>query len=510
MPIKILFEELKEHIKKFPSVLLLIFVYIFIIPQVLSYDQSWVEPEQFYIKMGVVKTGEGLNFQDLKNGLSWQLFEIQPRSTRPLSSYFEILDTKFRVWLWHFMMPHPSLSLTWLFSLILTPIFLYCLLRNSSIGTDVAITMVAFYLATPGVLSCEAMLFRPAKPMTNFFIIFCLYLASRLKKKYIDQQKDIPWGGFIIFWSFTAFSFYWDETALLIFPSIFFFFPQVIRRKSFLWCWLSLPVVTYLGYFKIIPYLSVWAGQGLPQLTNYNKFAMMGHAHSFYQSMMFLGSNAKNLILETMGIIVPDVFKAPVLMAGCFYAAMISWGITLYYIFKVKQKWDLRLLFLVSIILFFNYLISITMFIWGPYYYGSFWSVFFVIYLAGLMENARIPRKVMIVCFFFILLNMANAFLVTNKIYKKYHYYPYNPWVITRYYWYDRSRFDPHVKPLLNGSQVKSLIYEYWSNVRQGKPIEQLPFPRELCWLPVELEPDKAHYWHNLLTPDDVFYLKGK
>ena len=314
----------------------------------------------------------------------------------------------------------------------------------------------------------------------------------------------------MVFWSFTAFSFYWDETALLIFPAIFFFFPQVIKRKTYLLLWLFLPVITYIGYLKIIPCLSLWSGNGFPQLADYNKFAEIGQIQSFYLSLIFLGINAKNLILETMGIIVPDFFKAPVLMAVFFYAALIAWGVVLYYIFKVKQEWDLKLIFLAGVVLFFNYLISITMFVWGPYYYGSFWSVFFVVYLAGLIAKANIPKKVLIFCFFFILFNMANAFLDTNKIYKKYHYYPYNPWFITRYFWYDRSRFDQDLKPMLNGAQIKAYIHEYWARVRRGESIDLLPFPRELCWLPVELEPNKFHYWHNLLAPDYVNYLKGK
>ena len=92
--------------------------------------------------------------------------------------------------------------------------------------------MVAFYLVTPGVLSYEVMLFRPAKPMANFFIIFCLYLASRLKKKFIDRQIPIPWGEFLNFWMATALSFYWDETALLIFQANFVYVAETILNSE--------------------------------------------------------------------------------------------------------------------------------------------------------------------------------------------------------------------------------------------------------------------------------------
>ena len=178
-----------DALKRNPCILLLTFVYLWIIPNCLSYQNAWVEPEELHIKSCILKTGTDLNPADIKQGLFWQFFEYKPRCTRPLSSYFEIVDTKFRCWLWHFICPHPSLSLTWIFSLFLAPLFLYLLLRDLGISLNTAAALTAFYLATPGVLSFEAMLFRPAKPMTNFAIILCLFLASLLKKRYLRYRQ---------------------------------------------------------------------------------------------------------------------------------------------------------------------------------------------------------------------------------------------------------------------------------------------------------------------------------
>ena len=93
--------------------------------------------------------------------------------------------------------------------------------------------MTAFYLMTPEVLSYTVMLFHPAKPMANFFIVFCLYQASRLQKRFLDQGKPIPRQRlYVIFGSISALSFYWDETMWVILPAIVVLFPRVIAGKG--------------------------------------------------------------------------------------------------------------------------------------------------------------------------------------------------------------------------------------------------------------------------------------
>ncbi len=504
---------LKRISFEFPALLLLIFVYLFVFPRSLSYDHSWVQPEQFFIKMGILKSGPSLNPQDLKNGLYWQLFEYQPRSTRPLSSYFEIIDTKFRVWLWQYVMPHPSLSLTWIFSLFLGPLFLYKLLRNYEVGKNLAIAMIAFYLATPSILSSVVLLFRPGKPMTNFVIIFSLYLASQLKKKFIDQQQAIPLKSFLFFWLFVVFSFYWDEGGLLIFPAILIFFNSLFHRKLYLFLWLCLPAITALAYFKIIPYLSCLAGFSFPHFDQALKF-FSGLAYKEFSSnylggfiyfLKMLIANTKILILETMGIVFPQGFRGGEWLTGCFLASLVSWIVIIFKLFKARKKSELFLfsIFLFGLILFFNYLISLVLRIWGPYYYGGFWSIFFAIFLARFINKTDINKHVLVVCFFFIILNMSNSFLAINLVNKKYHYYPYSPGEIRLFFKGDRNRFD--VRPFYSGGQIKEQIYDYWMTVRRGDPIKQYYLPRELCWLPLELEPTKPHTRHEVLRSDSKF-----
>jgi hypothetical protein len=101
---------------------------------------------------------------------------------------------------------------------------------------------------------------------------------------------------------------------------------------------------------------------------------------------------------------------------------------------------------------------------------------------------------------------MFNCFLATNLIYKKYHYYPYSPGLIRDYYFAGpKSRFNE--SPAFTGDELRLAIYNYWCKVRKGRTIKPFLLPRELCWLPVELEPTITHERHSLLVTDNRNYL---
>jgi len=107
---------------------------------------------------------------------------------------------------------------------------------------NVALGLVAFYCVTPGVLS-KAMLFKPAKAMSNFSIIFCLFIASLLQKNFIEKDKAIPYKIFMLFWCVSEFSLYWDETVLLLFPATLIIFPGLFKRTTYWVWWCLLPLV---------------------------------------------------------------------------------------------------------------------------------------------------------------------------------------------------------------------------------------------------------------------------
>ena len=499
-------------IRHYPCVFLLFFVYLFLIPRVVSYDNSWASPEIYYLEKTAFKTGAPFHWNDLKNGLNYKGFEgpTAPRITRPLSNYFQILNAKFRTQLWRFILPHPSLSLTWIFSLFLTPLFLYLLLRNMGITSNTAIGMTAFYILTPTTLSHVADFFRPAKPMADFALMFCLYLASSMEKRFLQKNIPIPWGKYLFFWVTAALSFYWDETALLIFPAILLLFPKVlIHRKPYLLLWLLLPFITAAFYFCIIPCLTSWSGFGLPHLAQYDlyKNGLKLDPLLRQNALSFLPLNTRNLVLGTMGIIVPDVFLASFWIKACFILAIISWEIVFFRIRKVAAHRLVLVLFLAALILLFNHLVFTQgVLVWGPFWYGGFWSIFFIIWLTGLIHKAGINKYLLTACLFFILINMFQSFIAMNDVYKKNHYYPNNALKIAEYFNGTYKFFAEENKPAFNGDTIKTNIQMYWAAHEHGLTRTQsFCLPSELLWLVLELDPDRKSLplSHHILWKND-------
>ena len=168
----------------------LAFSYYQVIRILSDYGICWALMEGGW-KPRILSWGPPTPFSALKHVFYWWIFEYEPRLTRPLSSLFEIYDTPFRAALWHVIPPHPSLSLTWIFSLILAPLLLFAVLRQLKAGSGTALLAIALYVANPGILSLESFLFRPGKALANAGILLCLWLAARQSAALGDEfERD--------------------------------------------------------------------------------------------------------------------------------------------------------------------------------------------------------------------------------------------------------------------------------------------------------------------------------
>ncbi|HOW36038.1 MAG TPA: hypothetical protein PL155_06470 [Candidatus Omnitrophota bacterium] len=478
-------------IRNTPALILLLFVYLIILPRSLSYDHAWMFPEEFSIKNEVLKDGPQLGLKDLRFGLNWRVFEFAPRTTRPLSSYFDLLDTKFRSWLWQYRLPHPSLSLTWLFSLFFSPLLLYLFLKNIKIGNNAAIAAVCFYLVSPPILSCVVMLSRPAKPMAYFSIILCLYFASELDKRF-STESFIPRRHLLCLLALMLFSFFWDEVVLLVYPAVFILFPKLLKGRSKLVIFGLIPVLVAFIAYKIIPQLTVWAGYEYPWFCDYCR-GFKGLAETMNSSKPLSDAffanfipNTRILILDSMGMmrILPG---ASLGVQVLFALSAGAWGVLFFYALRSAKKYYSLLLFLLFLIVVHNFLITMTIGVWGPFYYGGFFSVFFAIYLAWLIHHSHISKYVLTACMLLILANINNCLLATSFIYKKHHVYS-DFSRIRNYFESTISRFDTGDDTALpSGREIRGDIYQYWSRVRLGRDMRGSTLPRELGWLPIEL-----------------------
>ncbi len=253
-------------------IFLLISSFFYILFIILNPKHSWVQPEAYYYKSYIINY-IGLDYRDVvRQTFNFEVFEWSNRVTRPLSSTFEILDTHFRAWLWRFIAPLPSLSLTFLFTLVLCPAIFYKFLRNVGIRPGVALVATAYMLLHPGSLSLVAMLFRPAKAMINFGLVLGLLLASEISRRNKSDQLSVrgPSSALLSLWGLLFLGFLFDETACVIVLAITTFFPRTFfqdRRRAL--TFLSIPVIL-LGLYKwVFPAVAVAFGFPKPDLFQY-------------------------------------------------------------------------------------------------------------------------------------------------------------------------------------------------------------------------------------------------
>ena len=158
-------------------ILLLEYTYIFLI--LLNYDLAWMNPEKFWTHAWILKNGSRLRWEDIVRSFNINVIELNPdRLSRPISNFFEVLDTKFRANCWNFIPPHPSFSFLWPLLFVVLPVFLYKFFINMGCDLPIAFSGVCLYLSSIGFLGPIVMLFHPAKGLVNFTSVVSLWASS--------------------------------------------------------------------------------------------------------------------------------------------------------------------------------------------------------------------------------------------------------------------------------------------------------------------------------------------
>ena len=163
------------------------------------------------------------------------------------------------------------------------------------------------------------------------------------------------------------------------------------------------------------------------------------------------------------------------------------------------------------LLVFNNALLSIIGGIWGLYWYGAYWSIFFTIFLARLFYFAQIHRGILVLCLGCMIWNQGNVFAETNRLYKEYHYYPCAPNELTQLFSGKIKRFDPSLVSQFSGEQLQDVLWKYWYLKKQKKIEfkEPVPIPKELMWSLIELNPGRYYFLHRFLKRDSeiIYYL---
>lgn len=475
------------------------FVYVFSL--ILSDKSSWVLFETFSHEIYIVQNVP-LN-QIIKGVFNTQVFEYSDRLTRPLSSMFEILDTHLRAWLWHYIKPITSLSITFVFSLLLNPLLFYKFLLNLKIRRSIAVLATSLMILSPGSLSVLVMYFRPAKAMLNFWLIFCLYYASVIYLKDVgqnvlnrDDRNVYGLIGLIAVGILLAFLF--DETAIVIASSLFFLFPAIYFRdyKRFLF-FLSVPIMLGTLYFYIFPRCSIHFGYPKPNLLNYAPLNIDSFppiniiVSNFIQHLWVITRESLNLLNPLYFFTVKEKLLVLSSITGIF--VFICRSIVPLYKGNQKCLYQLKSFALkTAALLIFLCLVHTLLLdststigrIWGPYYYGAYFGIFFAILLALLGEmvmQAKSRTSYSFIAMMSLLcMSLMIAFPYINYVYREAHY-PFRSWIIEGVFRGYINRFQFRTPDLIPGNdEVKRL----WKLFKAGKTPESIH--RTNLWIPIE------------------------
>jgi hypothetical protein len=435
-----------------------------------------MHPEMAMHESYVLNNGSQLQIKDIARSFEWRAFEYAPRPTRPLSSLMEMVDIKFRVWLWNFYFPHPSLSLTWLFSLILSPILLYLFFKNINIPTNSALASIALYLISPGLLSCVFMMFRPAKPMTSFLCIAAFYLASSPRKNYLFLLATILMGIFF------------DESAILIIPFIFILFPELLRNKTIQKGTLIIALLFFslqFYVFWIMHYIP--NGEGVPQPP-----APFWLIYPWNTQILFFESLGMSPLSKDSSFIFP-LFQVLCIIV---YLIFIFFWYRNRHLTKTPSalSWNKLFWILLTASVFHAFSMSLVQNkVWGVYYYANYWSILVSLLWARLLTDIKLKPIWIFLAVGILISFLFLFFLKTNLYYKKFHYYPYSPLSIRGLYTNYYKRFRPDVLPAFSDKELKDRTKHYLINQKSSI------LPKELIWLYMEKNPGSRFSGKDIL-----------
>lgn len=475
--------------------------YLLLVP--LGYQHGWVNPESFNLKASALSDGRTLSPTSLARMFDFGIYEMgQPRSTRPLSALGDIVDAKLRSALWRIVPPHPTLSLTALVMITLVPWLLFLFLRHIGVGVVGSLVAVAFYLVSPGCLSLVAMQFRSGKAWMTLFFVLALNIACRIQERDAQSMSPLP-AVDRSFWALmacTVVAFFCDETGLLLFPALWYFFPRLFRgrRRAI---FLLLPAVAVIGYFLIFPAMALLLGYGHPKL---GRYAPVSEVWKIFKLEFFkqLAENLRLVVRENFALfnpLAPPTWWGKALCVGS-WVAFLFLGVSAARAVVSRRESSVLLegssgtaasrftlgrvaLFLVFLGIFHAMLMhSVNNQVWGPYWYGHYTSLFAAI-LVGVLGREVSERAGFVASTIAIGACLMFSFTYLNLAYRQFHLYPYDPPKIASVFTGQLNRFVlTRVPPV----DMRPLTVRYWADRRERGGVG-FSLPKELFYLPVEL-----------------------
>lgn len=485
-----------KNIEKAWCILLFLASCFYMILFVMSSKTGWMQPETFIWKSQIiqdVKAGPWLDV--IKRIFDLRIFEFAPRTTRPLASLFEIVDTVFRSYLWKFVTPHPSLSLSWIFTLIVSPLILYRILLLRGVSSFASFAMIGIYLTQMGTLSSVAMLFRSGKPVTLCLLMVSWYLCELL------VRNGFEWKRYYLLLATLFVSSFFDEYTLLTYVfSAVLLANLLYRQPRLLMSFLTPGIVYLIAVIYAFPKLATTFYGLKLTLKNYDaEYGILVRISNFLQLdfVLVLLWDMWILIRESLCIYnpfeIPNLLDRTVMIIHLavtiilllfllrrFLNKIISGG------FKKTVFYNPSLTFILVCSIIAILFHGVTMFIssnklWGPYYYGTFFGVFVTLFIAEIWKLNGIVRKITYVWTLTLLLSSMLTFPAINNAYKQTHYYPYSPVKIKNIFSGKSNRFFYSDKYFLPPDGINEI-----SSIDWRKQVTPVVVPKHLLWVPIE------------------------
>ena len=494
-----------------------------------DYNMNWIHPEAI-AQIGKVLGGN--NSSSLSQLLmAFDYKTIHGEATpRLLTSLLQIINIKFRVWLNNYLPLHPSLNLTWMFSLLFAPVFLYKLTYNLTFNRTAAWVSVLLYSVSTGFLSGLTFMASPGKPLANFLAIFTLYLASEINTEANNGDVFSKHGFrlYIILLLALFISFFIDEVCWFTYACIPLTFPNIFFKKYSLYPKLTNKKIIIFSYISIFVLFLVFLTFVIPQITRYLgfgdfpfwKFGIMGSTrmggpagNPIWLNLQFFPLNA---ILNGHFLFASQLIPFDLSALGFFYKLQNenSWfflhelyradylhflyslpvylllGGSFYYSYKKLAPNEKKLILRFSVVIILYILFHTLIFarnmiiVRASYYYGALFSVFLILPLSILLAvntESAIKGVINKVILLLVVAVSISNFHQVNVIWRDHHTESY------------KISFPEQTKQMQDNNDTKltySLVNKAWNNKNDtGTLLGMKPqFHVRSVWLFVELE----------------------
>ncbi len=466
-----------------------------------DYNVVWSQPENLIKRQALLWRDQGTLWSQILAGFDWSLWENgAPRLTRPLSSFLDLANAHFRVWFHATIFPHPSVSLTWIASLLLAPWFLFKAMRHLGLSAFWGLCGVGIYLSLPGQLSLMAMDFRGGKAALLLLMILMVYFLARARA-----------GGAGRFgaWALVVYgiSLGTDETALYGLALIFALLDY--RRIRDRWL-AALSVLISAGYYfvikSVLPAIHHWAGYPLAcrssctdgsydMQAKFLDLVLLGPDVQTYAGIAAI--TAKNAVLAIwnmggLGLLGDPQFWPKGLLPLAFLALLLGAGLATRRVPVSPGGGDLgRFAALLAVgLVCHGVLMSLTTHpLWGSYWYGGYLGLPFALFLICVLKRYTRPTPLGhgvagLLVMLLIASNFTN-FRPLNYTYKDFHYYPWRAERLSRIFAHHSLKFDL-ARARGERFDLRALTREF---ARQAPITGEVSLPRELGYLAIETNP---------------------